>query len=126
MTQIDYDREMALIATASGADGVAQTLGVVRAITDPDNQCAEFAVVVRSDQKGRGLGRLLMARITQYLCSRGTKWIVGEILRENEAMIALAKACGFTLGPTADPAVVEAKLALDDTVCERARAFAGT
>ena len=126
MTQIDYDREMALIATANGADGVAQTLGVVRAITDPDNQCAEFAVVVRSDQKGRGLGRLLMARITQYLCSRGTKWIVGEILRENEAMIALAKACGFTLGPTADPAVVEAKLALERTVCERARTFAGT
>jgi acetyltransferase len=111
MTQIDYDREMAFIATTGqGAD--ARTLGVVRTITDPDNENAEFAVAVRSDLKGKGLGRMLMARMIAYVRSRGTRWIVGEVLRENGPMLGLVKACGFSMGPTADPAVVEVKMPL--------------
>jgi acetyltransferase len=40
LTQIDYTREMAFIAVAPGPDGATQTLGVARAMTDPDNtQC---------------------------------------------------------------------------------------
>jgi acetyltransferase len=54
-TQIDYDREMAFIATATGDQGQNETLGVVRAVADPDNIRAEFAIVVRSDLKGKGL-----------------------------------------------------------------------
>jgi acetyltransferase len=108
MTQIDYDREMAFIATTGpGAD--ARTLGVVRTITDPDNENAEFAVAVRSDLKGKGLGRMLMDRMIAYVRSRGTRWIVGEVLRENGPMLGLVKACGFSMGATADPAVVEVK-----------------
>jgi acetyltransferase len=111
MTQIDYDREMAFIATTGqGAD--ARTLGVVRTITDPDNENAEFAVAVRSDLKGKGLGRMLMERMIAYVRSRGTRWIVGEVLRENGPMLGLVKACGFSMGPTADPAVVEVKMPL--------------
>ncbi len=56
MTQIDYDREMALIAEATDESGAIRTLGVVRAIADPDNETAEFAVAVRSDSKGKRLG----------------------------------------------------------------------
>ncbi|MCC8393858.1 GNAT family N-acetyltransferase [Paraburkholderia sp. MMS20-SJTR3] len=114
MTQIDYDREMALIATVDNADGVAQTLGVVRAVADPDNETAEFAVTVRSDQKGRRLGQLLMERIIAYARARGTHWLIGEALRENTAMIALAKRCGFTITRTEDPGVVGFRMALDE------------
>ncbi|MGN6316491.1 GNAT family N-acetyltransferase [Trinickia sp.] len=111
MTQIDYDREMALIAT-TGEGSQARTLGIVRTITDPDNENAEFAVAVRSDLKGKGLGRMLMERMVAYTRARGTRWIVGDVLRENGPMMGLVKACGFSIGSTADPAVVEVKMPL--------------
>src|SRR3546814_10216139 len=72
-TQIDYEREMAFIATRPGPDGQSETLGVVRAITDPDNIRAEFAVLVRSDFKGHGLGEILMHKIIGYCRQRGTR-----------------------------------------------------
>ncbi|MEZ0600687.1 GNAT family N-acetyltransferase [Paraburkholderia sp. IW21] len=115
MTQIDYDREMALIATVTSEDGLTRTLGVVRAVADPDNETAEFAAAVRSDQKGRRLGQLLMDRIIKYARARGIHWLVGEALRENAPMIALAKSCGFTITPTEDPGVVGFRMALDET-----------
>ncbi|MFM0009031.1 GNAT family N-acetyltransferase [Paraburkholderia sediminicola] len=114
MTQIDYDREMALIATVTSEDGFTRTLGVVRAVADPDNETAEFAAAVRSDQKGRRLGQLLMDRIIKYARARGIHWLVGEALRENAPMIALAKSCGFTITPTEDPGVVGFRMALDE------------
>jgi acetyltransferase len=71
-------------------------------------------VAIRSDQKGRQLGRLLMEKIIAYARSRGTHWLVGEALRENGPMIALAKTCGFTITPTEDPGVVGFRMALDE------------
>ncbi|WP_345815590.1 GNAT family N-acetyltransferase [Paraburkholderia sp. PREW-6R] len=120
MTQIDYDREMALIATVH-SEGFERTLGVVRAVADPDNETAEFAVAVRSDQKGRRLGRLLMDRIIRYAKARGIHWLVGEALRENTPMISLARAFGFTITQTEDPAVVGFRLALDGPAPEAAQ-----
>jgi acetyltransferase len=114
MTQIDYDREMALIATLADASGAQQTLGVARIVTDPDNESAEFAVAVRSDMKGKGLGRLLMTRIIDCARARGTRFIVGEILRENTAMLALAKAFGFEMHASEDPAVVSVRLPVQE------------
>jgi acetyltransferase len=114
MTQIDYDREMALIATVASDEGFTRTLGVVRAVADPDNETAEFAVAVRSDQKGRRLGQLLMERIIKYARTRGIHWLVGEALRENAPMIALARASGFTITSTEDPGVVGFRMALDE------------
>jgi acetyltransferase len=70
-------------------------------------------MAVRSDQKGKGLGRLLMERIIAYARTRGTHWIVGEALRENAAMIGLATAVGFTTTRTEDPGVVGFRMALD-------------
>ncbi|WP_321933934.1 GNAT family N-acetyltransferase [Paraburkholderia sp. J8-2] len=113
MTQIDYDREMALIAVVHGEDGQPRTLGVVRAVADPDNETAEFAVAILSNLKRGGLGRLLMARIIEYVRSRGTHWLLGEALRENAPMIGLARACGFTVTPTEDPGVVGFRMPLD-------------
>ncbi|RQH00619.1 GNAT family N-acetyltransferase [Paraburkholderia dinghuensis] len=113
MTQIDYDREMALIATVEDEDGKPRTLGVVRAVTDPDNETAEFAVTVLSGLKGRGLGHMLMERIIAYARSRGTHWMLGEALRENTPMIRLARSVGFTVTPTEDPGVVGFRMPLE-------------
>ena len=95
LTQIDYDREMAFIAVRGEGSGAAETLGVVRAIADPDNIEAEFAVIVGSDLKGRGLGHLLLARMIEYLARRGTVRMVGHVLRENLGMRRLAESLGF-------------------------------
>jgi acetyltransferase len=97
LTQIDYAREMAFIAVRTLADGTPQTLGVVRAVMDPDNIDAEFAIVVRSDLKGRGLGHLLMGKMIEYLRSAGTQRMVAFVLPENGAMRDLAASHGFKL-----------------------------
>lgn len=94
-TQIDYDREMAFIAVGGVEPAARQTLGVVRAISDPDNVRAEFAIIVRSDMKGKGLGRILMDRIIRYCRDRGTEMLVGEVLENNEPMLGLARQFGF-------------------------------
>jgi len=97
LTQIDYSREMAFIATRALADGTQQTLGVARAVIDPDNIDAEFAIIVRSDLKGRGLGHLLMRTLIDCLVQRGTRRLVGLVLRENLPMRQLALSNGFEL-----------------------------
>ena len=94
-TQIDYDREMAFIATAPNEQGSDETLGVIRAISDVDNITAEFAIVVRSDLKGQGLGATLMNKIIRYCRARGTQRMVAEVLPQNTAMLELAKQAGF-------------------------------
>ncbi len=94
-TQIDYDREMAFIAVGTNESGLSEMLGVARAFADPDNACAEFAVVVRSDLKGAGLGRALLEKIIHYCRSRGTRELFGEVLAENRRMLELAAALGF-------------------------------
>ncbi len=116
-TQIDYEREMAFIATrplpAGGNETQGnETLGVVRAITDPDNLRAEFAVLVRSDMKGLGLGDLLMRKIIAYCRQRGTGEIIGDILRENTAMRSLAAELGFETVASLGPDAVEVRLPL--------------
>jgi len=104
LTQIDYDREMAFIATRMRDDGRSETLGVVRAVTDPDNITAEFAIIVRSDLKGQGLGTLLMAKLIAYCHKRGTQAIVGEAMSHNQAILALASRFGFDIRASADAA----------------------
>ncbi|SAL46200.1 N-acetyltransferase GCN5 [Caballeronia choica] len=114
MTQIDYDREMALIVCRADPSGATETLGVVRAIADPDNETAEFAVAARSDMKGQGLGSLLLSRIIDYSRNRGTRWMIGEALRENTPMIELARRAGFQVATTEDPGVVGFRMRLCD------------
>lgn len=92
LTQIDYDREMALVLL-DGED----VIGVSRLAADPDNAKAEFAVLVRSDLKGRGLGRLLLQRLIEYARGRGISALTGEILEENASMLALCRTLGFDI-----------------------------
>ena len=102
LTQIDYEREMAFVATAAGPQGDEQTLGVVRAIADPDNQEAEFGIIVRSELKGEGLGELLMQRLIDYLREHGTTRLVATVLGENTRMLQLARDLGFSESPNSN------------------------
>ncbi len=101
LTQIDYAREMAFIAVRSLPDVTAQTLGVVRAVIDPDNVEAEFAISVRSDLKGHGLGHLLLQKMIRFLSGRGTQRMIGIVLRENKGMHDLVRSNGFTVDAAA-------------------------
>ncbi len=95
LTQIDYEREMAIVAVAPGPDGAEQTLGVARAVADPDNIDAEFGIIVRSDLKGSGLGSMLMQKLIRTLREHGTRRLVASVLKENQGMLALAQTLGF-------------------------------
>ncbi|MBU0717413.1 MAG: GNAT family N-acetyltransferase, partial [Planctomycetes bacterium] len=112
LVQIDYDREMAFIATATKDDGGEETLAVVRAVCDPANTRADFAVMVRPGLRRTGLGRALMEKIIRYCQSRGTPEIVGQVLSENEAMLNLTRQLGFELTPLPDVPRYEVRLRL--------------
>ncbi len=111
-TQIDYEREMAFIATRVDENNKAETLGVARIATDPDNIAAEFAIVVRSDLKGKGLGSILLNKLIDYCRDRGTVQIEGRVLPSNERMLALAQRQGFHLHPRLQEGVIEVRLPL--------------
>ncbi|VWX55772.1 Acetyltransferase [Burkholderiales bacterium 8X] len=96
LTQIDYDREMAFIAEAPGADGQPEMLGVARSIADPDGIEAEFALLVRSDLKGQGLGTLLFRLMIEHAKARGYQRLWAVTMHENQRMLRLAHAMGCT------------------------------
>ena len=73
MTQIDYGREMAFIALRPLADGSEEMLGVVRFFADPDYEKGEYAVLVRSDFKGQGLGWALMLQLIRHAKARDSR-----------------------------------------------------
>lgn len=95
-TQIDYSREMAFIASAEDHSGKPETLGVVRAWTDPDNVSAEFAIIVDDAMRGEGLGRLLLEKMIAYARRRGTLELRGTVLPDNRPMLQLARKLGFS------------------------------
>ncbi|CCO23151.1 bifunctional acetate--CoA ligase family protein/GNAT family N-acetyltransferase [Maridesulfovibrio hydrothermalis] len=109
-TQINYDREMAFIATAMGENGHPETLGVVRTSTKPDNSEAEFAILIRSDLKGTGLGSMLFHKIIRYTKERRTHWLVGQTLFENKAMQGLSRKFGFVISENYEEDLVEMRL----------------
>lgn len=113
-TQLDYDREMALVLAESGTPGRQDIHAVVRLSSDPDNEEAEFAIIVQHELAGQGLGRLLMDRILRHARSRGIKLVWGVTLRENQRMRALSKAMDFRqrVDPE-DPSLVRMEINLD-------------
>lgn len=112
LTQINCESEMAFIATTVAVgDGKPETLGVVRAIADPDNLSTEMAIIVRSDLKGSGLGRLLLEKMIRYCRERGLSEMTASVLQANQRMLALAKRIGFTAVASAG-GVVELRLGL--------------
>ncbi|MBV9828487.1 MAG: bifunctional acetate--CoA ligase family protein/GNAT family N-acetyltransferase [Alphaproteobacteria bacterium] len=91
LTQLDYDRELGLLAEENGA-----AMGVAHFFADPDNRSAEYAIAVRSDAKGRGIGYALMQRLCELAAQRGIGELVGEVLRENRRMLDMCHDLGFT------------------------------
>ncbi|HWA88776.1 MAG TPA: bifunctional acetate--CoA ligase family protein/GNAT family N-acetyltransferase [Rhizomicrobium sp.] len=111
LTQIDYDREMAFVLF-DGSDAI----GVSRIVADPDNMRAEFAVLVRSDLKGRGIGRMLMQEIVAYARSRGIQELFGDVLEDNALMLALCRELGCAMSSVMGAqGVVRATLRLSAT-----------
>lgn len=98
--QIDYERQMTFVAF----DG-ERIAGEVRAVCDPDNVQAEFAIQVASDWQRKGLGRALMTKLLGYLRARGTAEVIGQCLQQNVGMAALARGSGFELRPAKDDTV---------------------
>jgi len=98
LTQLDYGRAMAFAAIdeASG-----ELLGLVHLHADANYECGEYAILLRSDLKGHGLGWELMQLIIQYARSEGLQRIEGQVLRENSVMLSMCRELGF--GIEADP-----------------------
>jgi acetyltransferase len=94
LTQIDYAREMAFVAIQAGSGTL---LGVVRMVADPDYQHAEYAILVRSDLKGRGLGWRLMHRLMDYAKQEGLQELNGSVLAGNATMLDMCRQLGFTV-----------------------------
>lgn len=111
MTQIDYDREMAFIVSEP-FKSTYRTLGVSRVLMDPDNLVAEFAVVVRSDCQGLGLGKILMNAAIEHCRKQGVSTIEGITLPENTGMIELSKRLGFKVTRDFDEGTIHMTLNL--------------
>lgn len=112
-TQVDYDRELALVALAHAGTEDAAFVGVARYIANPDRTSAEFAVVVADDWQRRGVAGVLMRGLIVCAKRRGFDQLVGMVLRENEPMIEFVRSLGFTVtDDPEDPAQVCATLPL--------------
>ncbi len=112
-SQIDYDRQMALVLTVPGIAGETEIFGVVRSIEDPDRERAEFAIVVEQRMSGQGLGKHLMHRIIDYARGRGVAELYGEVLADNYRMLALCRECGLREGKDLhEPGVVRVSMRL--------------
>ncbi len=92
LVQIDYDREMAFVAVR---DATRETVGVARLIREPNDDEAEFAIILAKEVKGWGLGRFLMERLFDWARDNGVRKIVGQILADNAPMLAFARRLGF-------------------------------
>ncbi len=106
-TQIDYDREIALVAL----DEAAQTdsmLGVARIIGEPDGKIGEFSVLVGDAWQGKGIGSSLLEKCLAIAEKQGFETVHGIVLRENRNMIMLGKKLGFEIGR--DPGTSDNKL----------------
>ena len=100
----DYARSMAFIAIDKES---GEMLGSVRLMGDADHQTGEYAVMVRSDLKGLGLGWMLMKLILAYAEKDGFKEVDGEVLRSNQTMRQMCEALGFeTIMDPDDPDLV--------------------
>ncbi len=95
-TQIDYCREMALIAVTSD-HGKEIELGVTRFAINPDGESCEFALVVADNMRGKGLGQKLMSSLMDAARSKGLKIMEGEVLGNNRSMLKLMTRLGFDI-----------------------------
>ena len=104
LTRLDYTRAMAFIALDEAS---AKMLGVVRLHLDNNREGGEYAVIVRSQLKGHGLGWLLMQRMIEYARSLGLKRIYGQVLAENTTMLRMCAELGFHIEDEANQRAIK-------------------
>ncbi len=110
LTQLDYARAMAFIAFDEATN---EMVGVVRLHSDSIYESGEYAILLRSDLKGRGLGWTLMQLIIDYAKSEGLKAISGDVLQENTAMLEMCRQLGFEVKPDpTEPDICDVRLKL--------------
>jgi acetyltransferase len=111
-TQIDYDREMALIAVAGPKDE-EKIVGVARYYTLPDPKDCEFAIVVADDWQHRGIARRLMAALVEAARDGRHTRMIGTVLKENQRMLKFVKSLGFEVETSSeDPQLMAVSLDL--------------
>jgi acetyltransferase len=108
-TQIDYDREMAIIAELSEG-GRKKMAGVVRLIADPYNETAEYAIAIGDPWHGQGLGTVMTRYILEIARLRGIKKVYAYTLEDNTGMLDLFRKFNFTIRKEEDLWRVELKL----------------
>lgn len=95
-TQIDYSREMALIAVTFEQDKEIE-LGVARFAINPEGESCEFALVIADAMQGKGLGQKLMTALMDAARAKGLKVMAGEVLKTNANMLKLMNRLGFSV-----------------------------
>lgn len=106
LTQIDYDREMAFVATVT-EDGQETEIGVCRYAVNPDGESCEFAVVVADDWQHRGLARRLMGVLIETARNRGLVYMNGVFLANNDRMLRFVQSLGFVLSSDPEDSTVK-------------------
>ena len=94
LIDLDYARAMAFVAID---EANKEPLGVVRLHADATLETGEYAILLRSDLKGRGLGWSLMQMIIEYAKAEGLKRISGQILQDNTVMLKMGRELGFEI-----------------------------
>ena len=100
-TQIDYDREIALVAIDEDSESDCM-LGVARIIGDADGKTGEFAVLVGDAWQGKGIGSKLLEKCLSIAEKQGFKTVYGIVLKENKNMLTMGKKLGFDIKRDAD------------------------
>jgi acetyltransferase len=109
LTQLDYDRDMAFVAIDQETGLLS---GISRISSDPDHESAEYAILVRSDLQGHGLGWELLSHLIDYAAADGLKCIEGIVLSENSKMLQMAREVGFEVKRSDEPGLLVATLDL--------------
>lgn len=104
-TQIDYSREMAMIAVIKKPIGWKQ-VGVARYAVNPDGNSCEFALTVSDEHRGQGIGSQLMDSMMEAARGHGVRVVEGEVMSNNHRMLSLMRELGFSVSPSPeDPSI---------------------
>jgi acetyltransferase len=97
LSQIDYDREMTLIAWEG-----ERVAGLVRSIADPNDDAAECAVIIRADLREKGLATRLIQEIMRVNAAQGVHHAALIFPATLERVMAMSHELGFMVTPMAD------------------------
>jgi len=105
-TQIDYSREMALLAVTFEQEKEIE-LGVARFAINPDGESCEFALVIADAMQGKGLGQKLMIALMDAARAKGLKIMIGDVLKSNAPMLKLMHRLEFSMEDSAEDATIK-------------------